>query len=282
MIEELLKQGHEVVNFDTREPVLPEHKEFWDRVDISILDFPEDDFDIIYHLAAMPWAKVGEGRWLVAMDEEWEVNTVGTLNILQAYDAPIVFTSTANVYGDGRKFKEDSPMRISSPYGYSKAVAERVIELCGQPYRIFRLGTVVGPRGRCFPNRLAWCAVNDTPVKLFNGGDTMRDIVDVRDVVSGIMTDLRDGIYNLGSRKEVPTSELIWHMEKLAVGEGFGLDYSYINWKPDGYVPYSTLDTSKLNEFWQPRYKLEDTLESVFKYYVEEENPLEPPSWDAL
>ncbi|MBW2671975.1 MAG: NAD(P)-dependent oxidoreductase [Deltaproteobacteria bacterium] len=240
-----------------------------------------------YHLAGLPWSKVvNPSQWLRESGEAFFTNTVGTYNVLKWIESDLfVFTSTANLYGKGRLFKETDPLNISSPYGYSKAVAERVVEASGRRYVIFRPGTVVGPRGRCFPNYLVWCAVHGKKVKIFNRGDTLRDIVDVRDVVSGLLSaeDLPNGIYNLGSGVETSGRELVELVAEIARERGHDLDCEYVDFYPPGYVPYSTLDISKIldTRMWRPKFKLDDTIRALFAYY-ENRDAVRPPRWDEI
>ena len=153
LIQSLLEDREKVVNIDIKCPS-HDRREFL-RWDIVNPDPPVSSIEETYHLAAIPWTRVkNESDWFAETQQAIRVNALGTYNILQLESEAFIFSSTANVYGNGRQFKEDSPKRISSPYGYSKAIAEGMIELSGEKYTIFRFGTVIGPRGRCFPNRL--------------------------------------------------------------------------------------------------------------------------------
>lgn len=243
------------------------------------------EFDVIYHLAARPWSK--EEFHLQAM-KTFGSNVDGTYNLLKGIgkDALFIFTSTANVYGNGRKFTENSPFNISSTYGLTKGTAEFLIKHSSQPHVIFRPGTVIGPRGRCFPNRLVWCAVHNTPVEIFNNGDTLRDIIDVQDVVHALLVadKLPQGTYNtynLGSNSEIRGKELVSLVSNIAKERGYKLHYTFTKFYPKGYVPYSTLDTVlDGSSLWKPQITLEKSLNSIFDYY--EKGGYEPPSWESL
>ena len=288
LVDELLRSG-EVCNLDIKRSRV-RHK----KLHTIIKDLRElkpnyfGAFDTLFHLAAMPWVKVlNPKRWFDESTEAFEVNTVGTHNLLNSIDSDlIVFTSTANLYGNGRKFKEDDGFAISSPYGYSKAVAERIIQLSGRLHVIFRFGTVVGPRGRCFPNLLVWNAINsDEPVEIFNGGDTIRDVIDVRDVVNALMNaeNLDQGIYNISSGTEITGLDLAKTVQGVARERGHDLDYRLVDWTAPGYVPYSGLDISKVLDsgVWEPKHDLESTILSLFDFYEGGKIP-SPPRWDEL
>lgn len=248
-------------------------------------------YDEIHHLAGRPWAKVrDESRWHFESHPDFLTNSLGTQRVLTATDSDIfVFSSTANLYGNGRKFKEDSPFNISSPYGYSKAVAERIISLSGRRHVIFRFGTVVGSRGRCFPNLLVWSVVNGKAekVEIFNNGNTYRDIVDVRDIVSAMMSasKLENDIYNISSGTEIRGPDLATIVDEEARKRGYdGLEFETTPFMAPGYVPESTLNISKILEtgVWKPKYKLRDTITWLFDYYESAKDAPKPPAWDEL
>jgi nucleoside-diphosphate-sugar epimerase len=248
---------------------------------VECYEFPRTGFDIVYHLAAHPWAT---NQTPEKEQETFRANVDGTWNVLRQCSPKtlLIFASTANLYGEGRHLAEESPLKIVSFYGYTKVIAEQLIKLRGIPYIIFRLGTVVGPRGRCFPNRLVWSLLHDVPLNLFNNGNVLRDIVDVRDVIYALtnFTHLR-GTYNLGSNTEISGEELLKIAEETAYARGkrvrselFGKEARV----PNGFARESTLRTKLWNH---PTCTLQQTMESLFNYY-ENPNAKEPPSWESL
>lgn len=290
LVERLYKEGHSVTIIDKK----PSDNHFVSLIDIS--DGAEVDsffevsyeFEIIYHLAAKPWAKVTtEDEWIKESRETFNANTIGTYNLIKnCGETPFVFSSTANLYGDGKSFHEHSPANISSPYGYSKYVAERVIQGSMKRYTIFRFGTVVGTRGRTFPNRLVWCAVNHVPVEIFCDGVTCRDLIDVRDIVSALLiaSKLPDDIFNISSGSEISGRDLAELVSSEARERGHELDYSYVSWKAPGYVPNSALDITKIGEtgLWKPKIPLRQTIKDLFLYYEQDKNIKIPPKWNEL
>jgi len=289
LVDTLCKRGDSVFNFDIVRPRPGALRHSFIRGSISYHYFhgAPSIFGNIFHLAANPWSKVKNPKsWIHEQQDLMRTNIYGTLRMLNQYPSlSFIFASTANLYGNGRKFKETDDFCISSPYGYSKAVCERMIAFSGRPYVIFRFGTVVGIRGRCFPNRLVWCAINNIPVKIFNMGDTYRDLIDVRDVVSAMLSakDLEDGIYNISCGMEITGKVLAHQVFNEAHDRGHNLRYSLTEFVAPGYVPHSTLDTSKILDtgVWNPRITLKQTIADLFDYY-EEKDSIEPPSWDKI
>lgn len=238
------------------------------------------EVDTLYHLAAEPLS-LYEGNWLTASNRAFMVNVDGTFNLIRELKPKrVVFASTANLYGEGRKRTTSSPIKISSPYGYSKFVAEKVLEKSGIPTTILRLGTVAGPRGRTFPNRLVWCAVNGVYVSLFCDGCSLRDIIDVRDVVSAMTANIPPGVYNVSTGSEVRGVQLAELVADEAKRRGYKLNYSLKPGAPKGYVKCSTLFTGKISNHWRPKHSLSDTISTLFDYY-ESPGAREPPRWDA-
>jgi GDP-4-dehydro-6-deoxy-D-mannose reductase len=85
----------------------------------------------VMHLAAL--SSVGTS-WEEA-GETWRVNTVGTVNVLEAVrlespETRVLFASTGEVYGRVEKVPtaEDAPLAPVSPYAASKAAAELACE----------------------------------------------------------------------------------------------------------------------------------------------------------
>lgn len=289
LVEALQREGHKVTIIDVNSN---------DRNLVSLVDISNNeavdilfeccDFDIIYHLAAKPWAKVtNEAEWIRESQEIFNVNAVGTYNLIKnCGKATFVFSSTSNLYGDGTKFTENSPFNISSPYGYSKSVAERIIQASMKRYVIYRFGTVVGRRGRTFPNRLVWCAINNVSVEIFNNGDTCRDLIDVREIVSALLVapKLSNDVYNISHGTEISGGDLAELVNSEAKERGYELEYKFVTWKAPGYVPRSALDITKIIEtgFWKPKIKLEQTIKDLFDYYEQAKEAPVPPRWDEL
>lgn len=278
LVEYLLNKGHEVTVVDDfssgKTENVPIHKNsrilnwdisqpFNDRL-ISILK----SIDTIYHLAAKPLSINTNQEDAKSM---YETNVTGTYNLVKNAHpmTRIVFVSTANVYSEGRKISVLHPFNITSVYGYTKAIAERIVEISKRPYIIFRPGTIVGIRGRCFPNRLVWCAVNNIPVKIFSNGKSIRDIIDVRDVARLLVEQNNlslhiNNINNLGSNTEVSGKELVDIVSKISKKRGFKLKSKFIPTKPKTFVLESTLLTDPL---FKTKYTLQETIESLFDYY---------------
>lgn len=287
----------DIVSIDKREPdyKLPNVKYITQNLSLPTFKYDGPQPEAVIHLAGYPWSKVkGDQGWLADADDCFQNNTVATYNVLSKIrPKKIIFSSTANLYGEGRKLKEDAPKQISSPYGYSKWVAEEAIRKSEIEYVIFRFGTVVGKRGRTFPSRLVYSAIHNLPVDLFYNGTAYRDLISVDDICRALTSAIffpknsnlkkGDNTYNVSMGMEISGAILADMVAKKAKKYGYELNYKFADYAPNGFVKESTLNINKIRKQigWHPTVKLADLVETLFKYY-EEPNAKEPPQWSDL
>ena len=293
LVEHLNKLGKRVLILDK---VLPNYKlpedVLFEQVDLSNPNWKYcgDSVDLLFHLAADPWSMVKGSSWFNGSRKAFYNNTLATYNVIeQTKPKHIIFSSTANIYGEGLKKSEDSPISLTSQYGYSKYIAEEIIRNSEIPYTIFRFGTVVGSRGRTFPNRLVWSAINGIPIQLFYDGKAKRDIIDVKDVVETItrgreFQKLRDNTYNLSIGKDITNKQMANLVAERALARGYNLGFSLSPFVAPGYIKYSTLFTGKMQRLykWKPTQTYNEIFNSLFDYYINNPSALEPPSWETL
>jgi nucleoside-diphosphate-sugar epimerase len=129
LIEELLMQGHEIVNVDIASPRNEEHASHWEEMDILDLDgllsiFRKFRPDLVVHLAARTDT---DGTHL----DEYLANTKGTENVLAAVKAVdsiqrTIITSTQFVNQYSGVPKDDFDFAPHTVYGESKVINERM------------------------------------------------------------------------------------------------------------------------------------------------------------
>lgn len=256
----------------------------------NILDLERgvDEFDIIFHLAARPFSK-SKIDWFSESQPVFQTNVIGTYNILRLTkpDCHFIFISSASVYGEGCKLSETSPYHSQSAYGYSKTLAEQIVVHSPRQYTILRPGTIIGPRGRCFPNRVMWSLAHEKPCNFFKKGSVLRDIIDVRDVVRAlvkIMDNKELGIFNLGTNTEIKGFYLVSYAKRLAQKKHLNFIPILTSFVPQDFVVKSTLNSDKLQLKlnWKPVFTLSESLKTIFDYYQHDPEASEPPSWDSL
>jgi UDP-glucose 4-epimerase len=120
--------------------------------DVGLVDDLVKDADYVFHLAAYT-SSPG------SLDEPqvcFEINTLGTLNVLQSARRhkiqKIIFPSSSAVYGGDSQdpCKEEDSLEPMCPYAVTKLAGEHLLEVYratyGLPYVAFRFFNVYGPR----------------------------------------------------------------------------------------------------------------------------------------
>jgi GDP-4-dehydro-6-deoxy-D-mannose reductase len=230
----------------------------------------------VVHLAALSW--VAES-WREPA-RVWEVNVVGTVNVLDAVrreqpEARVLAVSTGEVYGRAKRIPtlEGEPVGAVSPYAASKAAAE----LAAGQARESGLDVVVA---RAFqhegPGRDERFAVGSwtrqlAELELAGGGalrvgnlEVERDLIDVRDVCRAYELLLEPSVpadvYNVATGTPVKMSDVV----ELLVGMArcpVTVEQDPERLRPVD-IPVLSGDASRLREAtgWEPGIPLERTL----------------------
>lgn len=192
----------------------------------------EQQFDCIIHLAALAGAPFS----IQYPVPYCEVNTLGTLNVLEAARLTrvkhVFFSSSSVVHGvlaQAPMKEEDHVDTPMSMYAGSKRAAELLCYTYAQSYKlpvtIFRLFTVYGSwcRPSSMPMRIARDITEGNTIPLINDGQLVRDFTYIDDVVDGIMFALNSppstaagvpyALYNVGRSTPVPFISFIQSLE---------------------------------------------------------------------
>jgi ADP-L-glycero-D-manno-heptose 6-epimerase len=177
----------------------------------------DDDIVAVLHQGACSDTMESDGRYMLANNYRYSVTL---LEHCQDNDVPLLYASSAAVYGASKAFREEpeceSPLNV---YGYSKLLFDQCVRrtLNDRTAQIagFRYFNVYGPheghKGRMAS--VVWHFFNQYrasgKVQLFEGsggfaaGEQRRDFVSVSDVVAVNLDFLdhpeRSGIFNLGT-----------------------------------------------------------------------------------
>ncbi|HEY2429928.1 MAG TPA: GDP-mannose 4,6-dehydratase, partial [Acidimicrobiales bacterium] len=194
--------------------------------------------EAIYHLAAV--TNVGES-WGEPR-RTFEVNAVGTLNLLEAarsLPAPptVLLVCSAEVYGqvtsDDLPLTEESPVRPVSPYAASKVAAEflglQAFLAHGLPVIRVRAFNHIGP-GQAptfvvssLARQVAEAAIRGTGAVKVGNLTPQRDFTDVRDVVRAYRLLVERGVpgevYNVCSGEAVAIEEIARYLLEQAGGD---------------------------------------------------------------
>ncbi len=186
--------------------------EFRARVSRGEVGRPE----VVFHQGACSDTMESDGRYMLDNNFRYSVEL---LEWCQAQRVPLIYASSASVYGLGPVFAEgrenERPLNV---YGYSKFLFDQIVrrrlDSLTAPVIGLRYFNVYGPR-EAHKGRMASVALHhfqqfriDGKVKLFEGshgygnGEQQRDFIHVDDAVAGNLlfwNHPKTGIYNLGT-----------------------------------------------------------------------------------
>lgn len=188
------------------------------------------DQELIFHLAAF----ISVPASVEDPTECYQINAIGTLNLLQAAQAHqvkrLIFSSSAAVYGAQKEACHESMVcKPESPYGHSKLIGEL---LCKQFSVISELETVILRYFNVYGDRqngsqpnapfMARCMHKlrtNEPIIIFGNGSQTRDFVSVQEVAYANLLAgyapkkyVANQIFNVASGK---TSSLLAILEQL-------------------------------------------------------------------
>lgn len=199
--------------------------------------------DAVLHLAG----QVAVTTSITNPREDFEINALGTLNLLEAMRAAksrakLIYSSTNKVYGSMDDVKviakptryayadlpygvdESRTLDFHSPYGCSKGSADQYVHDYGRIYGldtvVMRQSCIYGPRQFGIEDQgwVAWfliAIISGKPLTIYGDGKQVRDLLYIDDLVhaydmaiaAGKKT--RGGIYNIGGGPENTMS--VWH-----------------------------------------------------------------------
>jgi len=146
LVEELVRRGEDVLNFDIAAPRCADHVKYWqpgDLLDAAALRQAMSDFapDAVFHLAAR--ADCDEST---TVEAGYRANTAGTANFLEAVKASpsvkrAIIVSSQYVAGPARLPVGDEDYFPHTIYGQSKVITEQLTRSTG----LFCCWTLVRP-----------------------------------------------------------------------------------------------------------------------------------------
>lgn len=176
--------------------------------------------------------------------QAWEVNTIGTWNVVEACrDAGvkrIVYSSSASVYGNAvvTPMTEDHPYNNRTTYGATKIANEQMLRAIYEqhklPYIGMRYMNIYGPRMdyegtyvSVIMKVLDKIFANERPV-VFGDGSQVYDFIHVADVaranIQGMQADCADENFNIGMGIGTSINELVQLLLELT-GSSLTIDY---------------------------------------------------------
>ena len=209
----LIERGHEVFGIDNLnsyydptlkqarlEQLRPSEKFTFEKLDITDEPalravFEAKRFDAVLHLAAQAGVRYSLENPMAYVSS----NLAGFLNILEgcrkAKIAHLCYASSSSVYGANTELPFSEEHRVDNPvslYAATKRANELMAHSYGELYGIrstgLRFFTVYGPWGR--PDMALFiftrAILEGKPIRVFNGGDMLRDFTYVDDIVEAV------------------------------------------------------------------------------------------------
>lgn len=268
----------------------------------------------IYHFAA----QVAVTSSVMDPRHDFEVNAMGTLNVLEAARVSgrqpfILFTSTNKVYGKlpnrqlvltGRRYyahehgvSESQPLDLYSPYGCSKGTADQYMHdysrIFGLPTVVFRMSCIAGARqwGNEDQGWLAhfiYSALEGRPLTIYGDGKQVRDVLCVDDLLAAFekvrsQIDMTAGqIFNVGggAANSVSLLEVIDEIEAIT---GKKMHFTLRRQRPGDQLFYVT-DFEKLRALtgWRPQISLRRTLEIICQWWKQRQAIVKPVAMERV
>ena len=240
------------------------------------------EVDQIYHLACPASPKDYQYNSIKTI----KTNILGTLNMLglaKRVKAPILLTSTSEIYGDPKISPQTeeywgnvNPIGIRSCYDEGKRLAETLMmeyhRNCGVDIRIARIFNTYGPNlnkndGRVISNFIVQSLRNDD-ITVYGDGSQTRSFCYVDDTVNGLIKLMNSGYnmpVNIGNPNEMTIKEIAEEIVKLTDSDSKIVYMDLPKDDPTRRRP----DISKAEKIldWTPNVKLEEGLIRTIEYF---------------
>lgn len=238
----------------------------------------------LIHLAAQS----SVGASFTAPRETFEVNVLGTLNLLaavrdEAPSARVLVVTSADLYGPsapGTPHRETSPFRPISPYGASKAAQDLVAALAGTAYGLALLRVrpfpQAGPGQRpsfalpAFAAQIAAAERGDGgPVLKVGNLEVTRDYTDVRDAARAYADLLTYGdagsAYNMCTGRGLLLRQLVDRLAAMA-RVPIRIEVDQARFRPAD-LPHLVGDPAKLAQAsgFRPSIEIDETLADLLE-----------------
>jgi UDP-glucose 4-epimerase len=295
IIEDLLKRGYETVCFDNfdstynikskKRNIAPflDNENFelvkGDIRDRELLKKTIIDTDYIFHEAAL----VSVVESMKDPVKTIEINTIGTLNVLEAALSgnvnKMIIASSAAVYGDAPELPKKESMKPvpKSPYAISKLDCEYAAAIffkehglkttCLRYFNVYGPGQdPTSPYAAAIPIFLRK-ALNNENILIYGDGMQTRDFIFVDDVVAANELAMSKGdgkVLNAANGIATSINEIAQDIIKIA---GSKSTISYAK-ERSGDIKHSLADISQISKLgFKPKYTMNEGLEKTIEWF---------------
>jgi UDP-glucose 4-epimerase len=251
-----------------------------DLLDLARLKKEIKDYDVIFHIAANPFVRLGEKQTRLDL-EQGAIVTYNTLEAMRVNNIKkIVFSSSSVVYAETPPIaipEDYGPTLPISFYGAGKLAAEGLISaFCGtfgfQAW-IYRFANVVGIRGThgVIVDFIDKLRKNQKELEILGDGNQQKPYLYVSDVVDGMIhgfehSNEQINLFNLGCDSNTTVTRIAeMVVEEMGLKD---VEFKYTGGKRGwaGDVPRFQLDASKMNKLgWKERYTSDEAVRKAIR-----------------
>lgn len=257
-------------------------------------------FDVVIHLAA----QVAVTKSVQAPRLDFEVNALGTLNVLEAVRLHnprtiVLNASTNKVYGKLQQLavaerptryefsgpahgvSEEHPLDFHSPYGCSKGAAEQYVIDYARIYGLktvnFRQSCIYGYRQFGVEDQgwVAWFMIAHTlgrPITIYGTGKQVRDLLFIDDLVNCYLRAIEriDAVagmtFNIGGGPSNATS-LVEFLDRLAALSGRPARVTFADWRQGDQLVYvSDIRKAQAKLDWRPGVDVQEGVRRLYEW----------------
>lgn len=270
------------------------------RTDIPILEDEVTKHDVVFHLAA----QVAVTTSVQNPREDFEINVVGTLNLLEAIrgqkvNPVLVYASTNKVYGgmedvvivqEGDRYiyrdlpggiPENRLLDFHSPYGCSKGTADQYVRdysrIYGLKTVVFRQSCIYGPRQYGIEDQgwIAWftiASLMNRAITIYGDGKQVRDVLHVADLARAYelavekIDSVKGSVFNIGGGpdKALAIKEVFPMLEEFLERK---VPTTHGDWRPgDQPVYISNIEKAKKELGWEPNITPPEGVRTLFEW----------------
>lgn len=286
--EQLSGEGHEVIVLDSLRTGFEKNLKglnvqfvHGDIRDKNLVEELVQGATGIFHLAAL----VSVPESLLRLDECIDINTIGTINILEAArknsGCKVVLSSSAANYGNNPVLPKVETMipEPMTPYAITKLDGEFYLKMYQDQWNVptasLRYFNVFGPRQNpqsayaaavpIFINK----ALQNEPLTIYGDGSQTRDFIYVKDVVKANILASQTGseTYNVAWGYSTSILELAEKIIKITNSKS---QIQFLEQR-SGDIKHSKADPSKFNDLgFKPGHSIETALEETIAFYHQE------------
>jgi UDP-glucose 4-epimerase len=286
--EYLSKEGHEVIvldnlrtGFESNLKGLNVKFEKGDIRDKKLVENLVNNATAVFNLAAL----VSVPESLLQIQECIEINSIGTINILEAArenkGCKVVLSSSAANYGNNPVLPKVESMTPEpmTPYAITKLDGEFYLKMYQEQWNIpttsLRYFNVFGPRQNpqsayaaavpIFINK----ALQNEPITIYGDGSQTRDFIYVKDVVQANILASKKGneVYNVALGHSTSILKLATKIIEITNSKS---KIKFLEERP-GDIKHSIANPAKFNQLgFQPKYTIEKALEETIHFYENE------------